>query len=65
MKIKKTIERNCCDPEDLKPVNAHIGKLKFCIYCGQLWRWEYEGVDASGNDSEYDWKKIDMSKLVT
>jgi len=47
MKIKETIERECCDPiqGDLKP---YMGKLspkfrnrgisiKFCVHCGQLW----------------------------
>lgn len=42
MKIKETIERECCNPvTDLLPYKGEIpfGNIKysFCKYCGQIW----------------------------
>lgn len=58
MKIKETIERNCCHPQkDLKQYKGEITqgdrkreleKYKFCVYCGQLWENVRES-DGIGN----------------
>ena len=41
MKIKETIERECCQNTDLLPYKGEIpfGNIKysFCKYCGQIW----------------------------
>lgn len=39
MKIKETIERDCCDPDkDLKRVDVpNFQNCGFCIHCGQWW----------------------------
>ena len=54
MKITETIERECCQPRDLKP---YLGKVsfnrdqwrpQFCVHCGQIHVCTRE-MDASGN----------------
>lgn len=54
MKIQETIERDCCQSRDLKPLpgSAKIGmdwKYKFCIYCGRHHEYTYynDGVDSN------------------
>ena len=44
MKITETIERNCCQPQDLVPYRAAYSRshplsetLHFCRHCGQWW----------------------------
>lgn len=44
MKITETIERECCQPDDLVKYQASFPKchplpvcLHFCKYCGQWW----------------------------
>lgn len=58
VKVKKTIERDCCDPEDLRSVKCATSvpvslSPKFCIHCGQWWVLK-RFTDAAGDgDSEY------------
>jgi hypothetical protein len=48
MKIKETVERECCQDKDLLPYlgifrslededYAKLHDIKFCKYCGQIW----------------------------
>ena len=43
MKIKETVERECCNDNDLKPYKGRSEdiqekeKTMFCQYCGQVW----------------------------
>ena len=42
MKITETIERDCCQEQDLKPYHGDKTKsflvpTHYCIHCGQLW----------------------------
>jgi DNA-directed RNA polymerase subunit M/transcription elongation factor TFIIS len=48
MKISETVERECCHCQhDLKTyrgkpigdLGESFGKIRFCVHCGQLWRW--------------------------
>lgn len=54
MRIKVTEERECCQPQDLRPlhgcemVNFNIPKVKFCIHCGRRHRYE-SFMDAAGS----------------
>ncbi len=57
MKIKQTIERDCCQSEDLKPYlgicknnNIKLLKPKFCIYCGQVWYNDKEMGPSGSSD---------------
>lgn len=50
MKIKETVERECCEIKDLKLYNGKLPpdiklneKIWFCPYCGQF--WYNEGCD--------------------
>jgi hypothetical protein len=59
MKIKVTIERDCCHPaEDLQTYRGssdipEVLRPKFCKHCGQLW-YLRRFTDAAGSgDSEY------------
>lgn len=55
MKIKETVERECCQPRDLKPFKGLVTKalnssrkdLFFCVHCGRIWR-ETARMDAAG-----------------
>lgn len=55
MKIKETVERECCQAKDLKPYRGSMTKelkkykddLFFCIHCGRIWR-ETTRMDAAG-----------------
>jgi len=43
MKVVETIERDCCQPQDLvtykgKPFGGY-DRLRYCKYCKQLWHW--------------------------
>lgn len=44
MKIKETIERECCQNQDLKKYRGDGFKafhdVHFCSFCGQLWHWK-------------------------
>lgn len=35
MKIKETIERECCQPNDMKIIS---GIFRECIHCRQVWK---------------------------
>jgi len=54
MKIKETIERECCTHKDLKEYKGIKNKnligrsLFFCIYCGQAWL-EVRKMGPAGN----------------
>jgi len=53
MKIKETLERDCCEVRDMKKYRgeqaseSHYLGLKFCQHCGQLW-YETSRMDAAG-----------------
>lgn len=52
MKIKDTIERDCCHPiYDLKPYRGlgDVGRArKFCVHCGQQWEWDRKPGEMDG-----------------
>lgn len=55
MKVKETIERECCNPrKDLKPykgatnADSRCSNPQFCIHCGQLWV-DDRVMDAAGS----------------
>jgi hypothetical protein len=57
MKIKETVERECCQQQDLKkyrgqqsPDAVYLG-LKFCQFCGQLWYETSQGDAAGGQEA--------------
>jgi len=55
MKIKETIERECCNPTtDLFPYKGEIlsalGLYSFCKYCGQI--WVLKRVTSASGDRE-------------
>lgn len=61
MKIKETIERECCMQHDLK---SYLGKFsraefdektfKFCVYCGQIWECTRRMDDAGSKSDVYE-----------
>ena len=64
MIIKETIERECCTWNDLKNYNGDPPakylhqKLKFCVYCGQLYFLDSQ-MDAAGG-REKSWEKVNI-----
>ena len=58
MKIKETIERECCTYDDLKPYRGVVTSIKpellknynlrFCKHCGQIWQSDSESDGAGG-----------------
>jgi len=46
MMIQETIERQCCEPQDLKTyggtfsIDSPHTVLMFCKHCGQLWGYK-------------------------
>ena len=56
MKIKETIERECCHPSrDLMAFAEHCaeaGKYRWCKHCGRWWTTERRMDAAGGMDSE-------------
>jgi hypothetical protein len=58
VKILETIERECCQQQDMKPyqgVGDRKDKKIFCIHCGQVWG-ENSFMDESGS-RDYMWVK--------
>lgn len=59
MKIKVTIERDCCDQqEDLQTYRGssaipEVLRPKFCKHCGQLWYLNRYTDAAGDSDDEY------------
>lgn len=59
MKIKETIERNCCEHRDLKPyrglmspmLEKYVKDLYFCVHCGKVWRHTTQMDAAGGTES--------------
>jgi hypothetical protein len=54
MKVKETVERECCDPrKDIVAVPGHPkGQwLGFCKHCGRHWEEEseWDGVESASN----------------
>lgn len=56
MKIKETIERECCASSDLLQYNGKVNTkewasgnkyFRFCKHCGQIWR-STKVMDAAG-----------------
>ena len=61
MKIKETIERECCEWKDLRPVQGcdKIGtqlEIMFCIHCGAYHRYN-SYMNAAGS-TDWQYKKI-------
>lgn len=56
MKIKETIERECCnqtkDLKSYKGITKRVEKILFCIHCGQLWEWK-SCMDVAGGTVNY------------
>ena len=54
MKIKETIERDCCHWKDLDKYHGKQELLnvqfKFCRHCGQIWRQTSEMGAAGSSD---------------
>jgi hypothetical protein len=56
MKIKETIERQCCQSQDLRKYCGERELLVdrfdpiFCIYCGQIWVHDKEMGPAGSYD---------------
>lgn len=54
MKITETIERECCQPNDLaqyqgNPIMSHSKHpFKFCKHCGQVWAWVRSAGEIDG-----------------
>lgn len=60
MKIKETIERECCEPKDMKkyrgafqPFVPQLKDASFCIHCGNLFVKESFTDAAGGSDWTY------------
>lgn len=59
MKITETIERECCSPQDLKPVQlspqvrGSIPEQKFCVHCGARHFYKEFIDEDGGRSSEY------------
>ena len=58
MKIKETIERECCDPRkdlvEYKGLRTDISRnnpYMNCKHCGQIWEW-VQFADAAGDMDE-------------
>lgn len=57
MKIKETIERECCQTQDLKKYRGEQANdtpwlgLRFCTHCGQLWHQTSQGDAAGGTET--------------
>lgn len=56
VKIKETIERDCCQSKDLKTCHTQMkpapggkGTVTFCTHCGQLWIWDRLPGDMDSN----------------
>lgn len=56
MKITETIERECCQRQDLKPYRGVMHESlkrhcpKFCVHCGQVWMEDSEMGPAGSNE---------------
>jgi hypothetical protein len=50
-KITETTERWCCQPEDMRYLQANP-KYVFCVYCGQKFVWSRR-LDAAGSREDY------------
>lgn len=63
VKVRQTIERGCCHPDDLRAVKCATSipaplKPKFCIHCGQYWVLESYTDAAGSRDSDYARKSV-------
>ncbi len=54
MKIKQTIERECCEPADLVlMLGSPDGQIyRFCKYCGRYWCSDTYLSCSDGNDDK-------------
>jgi len=56
MKITETVDRECCQRQDMKPYNGKIGaevkrfRPRFCVHCGQVWIVDSEMGPAGSNE---------------
>ncbi len=70
MKIKITKERDCCQQEDLKPIEgtplfSGIPEYVFCVHCGRQLHHHSFTDPAGSSDWEYrriprPWEQVDM-----
>lgn len=62
MRIKETIERECCEPKDLNSCGSSYGlenwKLKKCSYCNQFWMYKREL-----GDMDYSFHRVSEESL--
>lgn len=66
VRIKETIERECCQSKDLKDVHGSpkIGvdsTYKFCVHCGATHKFS-RYMDAAGS-SDWEYRKVELAKL--
>lgn len=63
MKIKETVERECCQFLDLHKYSGEILEVEnkeirkylyFCRHCGQIWRKTRQGDAAGGTETVYE-----------
>jgi hypothetical protein len=59
MRIKETIERECCDFRlDLRRAPAYGPDYRFCVHCGQIWK-RRRILDAAGGWEDV-WQKVNL-----
>lgn len=61
MKISETVERDCCQQRDFKPVEGtkiigRIPSLVFCQHCGHY--WEYTSCRDAAGSADYEYRKL-------
>jgi len=58
MKIKETIERDCCQDKDLKLYRGKYFSTNkgwvFCVHCGNIWEKVSYTDAAGGKDYKYE-----------
>lgn len=58
LKIKETVERECCQTRDLRPIHGspivgRIPKYMFCVHCGRQHEMHTFTDAAGSSDWEY------------
>jgi hypothetical protein len=63
--ITETITRECCQPQDLKPVygTRRPNDLAFCVHCGHHHK-KVSFTDAAGG-SDWRWEKVSLGPEQT
>jgi len=63
VKIRQTVERDCCEPQDIKPYRGETESHSsvtygFCTHCGQPHRHAWY-TDAAGS-RDWRWEKVKL-----